>query len=208
MKKLSELLRETRLEQNYTLEQIAKDLKIKREFLQAIEDGRYKDLPSDAYAAGFVKNYGTYLGLSENKTMALFRRDYKTQKLDYVPSYRKKKYVQPKNFLLTRKGGLLTLALAGILIYLGFQLSSIFIGPELTVETPSSGEKVEQNIVEVKGETDPYATLEVNGEASRVNLDGSFSKSLYVFSGNQIIKVVAKNRFGKETVEEIKISVE
>ncbi len=208
MKKLNDLLREHRLEQNYTLEQIAKDIKIKKEFLIAIEEGRYKDLPSDAYAAGFVKNYADYLGIPENKAMALFRRDYKTRKLDYVPSYRKKKYTRTRNFFLSLKGGLFVLTAGVILVYLGFQFSSVFRGPDLIVESPEKGVSVEENIVEVTGKTDPYALLEINGESSYVSLDGSFRKSLYVFSGSQTIKVVAKNRFGKETVEEIEIRVE
>ncbi len=207
MKKLSEILRELRLEHDYTLEQVSKDLKIKKEFLEAIEEGRYKDLPSDTYAAGFVKNYAGYLGINEAKTMALFRRDYKMGKLDYVPSYRKKKYTRTRNFFFSLKGGLLALAAGIILIYLAFQLSSIFLGPELVVKTPKSGTSIEQNIVEVTGETDPYAILEINGESSYVGLDGSFRKSLYVFSGNQKITIVAKNRFGKETVQEITVTV-
>lgn len=208
MKQLSQVLRERRTEQGHSLEQVSKELKIKEEFLEAIEEGRYKDLPSDTYAAGFVKNYAEYLGIPEAKSMALFRRDYKVGKLDYVPSFRKKKYIRTRNFFLSLKGGAFVLAALLILVYLAFQFSSVFLGPSLVVQTPQNGTRVAGSVIEVKGETEPYALLEINGESSYVGLDGTFRKSLYVFSGNQTITIVAKNRFGKETVEEIVIEVE
>lgn len=208
MKKLSEILRDKRLEQGYTLEHVEKAIKIKKDFLIAIEENRYKDLPSDTYAAGFVKNYGQYLGISEQKLMALFRRDYKTGKSEYVPTYRKKTYTKTKSFFFSVKGGLFIIVAGAILAYLGFQLSSLFVGPELVVSSPRHDSSVSESVVEVAGETDPYAVLEINGESTYVALDGKFKKSLYVFSGEQKIRIVAKNRFGKETVEEIRIQVE
>jgi cytoskeletal protein RodZ len=207
MKKLSEILREARLEHEYTLEQVEKAIKIKKEFLIAIEENRYSDLPSDTYAAGFVKNYGQHLGLPEQKILALFRRDYKARKSEYVPTFRKKTYTKTKSFFFSLKGGVFLVIALVILIYLGFQVSSIFIGPELTVSTPQNGITTEESVVEVRGETDPYAILEINGESTYVGLDGTFRKSLYVFSGDQKIRIVAKNRFGKESVEEITVIV-
>ncbi|HRN96775.1 MAG TPA: helix-turn-helix domain-containing protein [Candidatus Levybacteria bacterium] len=207
MKKLSEILREKRLEHGYTLEQVEKAIKIKKEFLIAIEENRYPDLPSDTYAAGFVKNYGQYLGMPEQKILALFRRDYKSRKSEYVPTFRKKTYTKTKGFFFSLKGGVFLLVAIVILIYLGFQFSSIFLGPELTVTAPQNKTTVDQNVVEVMGETDPYAILEINGESTYVGLDGAFRKSVYVFSGEQNIRVVAKNRFGKETVSEVIVNV-
>lgn len=208
MKKLSDILRDKRLEHGYTLEQVEKDIKIKKEFLVAIEDGRYSSLPSDTYATGFVKNYGQYLGISEQKVLALFRRDYKVGKSEYVPTYRKKRYTKTKGFFFSVKGGIFLAVTAVILIYLGFQVSSLFVGPELTISTPANNSVVQANVVQIKGETDPYASLEINGESQYVALDGTFNKTLYVFDGEQTIRISAKNRFGKETVEEIRISVE
>jgi cytoskeletal protein RodZ len=207
MKKLSEILRESRMEHGYSLDQVEKEIKIKKEFLKAIEENRYTDLPSDTYAAGFVKNYGLYLGLPEQKVLALFRRDYKARKSEYVPKFRKKTYTKTKSFFFSPKGGIFLAAALVILIYLGFQLGSIFLGPDLTLTSPRNNTSIEKNIVEVTGETDPYAILEINGESTYVGLDGSFRKSIYIFSGEQKIRVVAKNRFGKATVQEVTVKV-
>lgn len=81
MKKLCELLTERREHLGLSIDQIAHETKIRKEFIVAMEEGRYKDLPSDSYAMGFVKTYASFLGMSEDKAMALFRRDYKTGKV-------------------------------------------------------------------------------------------------------------------------------
>ena len=112
-----------------------------------------------------------------------------------------------KSFFFSLKGGVFLAAAFIILIYLGFQVSSIFLGPDLRLSTPKNNISLDKNIVEVTGETDPYAILEINGESTYVGLDGAFRKSLYVFSGEQKIRVVAKNRFGKETVQEVTVKV-
>jgi cytoskeletal protein RodZ len=207
MKKLSDILLEKRLEHGYSLEQVEKVIKIKKEFLIAIEENRYTDLPSDTYAAGFVKNYGQYLGLSEQKVSALFRRDYKVGKSEYVPTYRKKKYTKTKGFFFSVRGGIFVGVAMIILVYLGFQVSSLFIGPELKIIEPKDNSIVEENVISISGETDPYASLEVNGESTYVALDGTFKKSVYVFEGEQTLRISAKNRFGKDTVKEVKVTV-
>jgi hypothetical protein len=42
---------------------IERDTKIRTRFLEAIEDGRFSDLPGEIYARGFIRNYAAYLGL-------------------------------------------------------------------------------------------------------------------------------------------------
>jgi cytoskeletal protein RodZ len=208
MKKLSDILREKRVEQGKTIATIAKEIKIRTEFLEAIEDGRYKDLPSDSHAAGFVKNYAEHLGFPESKTLALFRRDYKTGRIDVVPNYRKKKYTRTKSLFMSMKGGLFLAVGIVILVYLGFQFLSVFKGPTLTVQTPKNNSIINENMFEVSGTTDPYATLLINDEPTYVGLDGAFRKTLYGFEGKQVVRVVVKNKFGKETTEEITVTIQ
>ncbi|MGH2637780.1 MAG: helix-turn-helix domain-containing protein, partial [Rhabdochlamydiaceae bacterium] len=62
------------------MEEIAAAIKIRPEFLSAIEKGDYQHLPSPAYASGFVTNYAAYLGFPKRETLALFRREFDEQK--------------------------------------------------------------------------------------------------------------------------------
>jgi len=61
--RLGEELRDARLALGLSIEDVAEQLRIRRVYLVALEEGRVKDLPSPAYAVGFVRNYAGALGL-------------------------------------------------------------------------------------------------------------------------------------------------
>lgn len=61
--RLGEELRDARLALGLSIEDVAAQLRIRRVYLVALEEGRVKDLPSPAYAIGFVRNYSGFLGL-------------------------------------------------------------------------------------------------------------------------------------------------
>lgn len=61
--RLGEELRDARLALGLSIEDVAAELRIRRVYLVALEEGRVKDLPSPAYAIGFVRNYAGALGL-------------------------------------------------------------------------------------------------------------------------------------------------
>jgi len=61
--RLGEELRDARLALGLAIEDVAAQLRIRRVYLVALEEGRVKDLPSAAYAIGFVRNYSGFLGL-------------------------------------------------------------------------------------------------------------------------------------------------
>ncbi len=73
--RLGAQLRETRQELGWELPDLAASLRIRREYLEAIEDGRMSDLPGTTYALGFVRSYASALGLSGNQVAARFRAE-------------------------------------------------------------------------------------------------------------------------------------
>jgi cytoskeleton protein RodZ len=58
-----------------TLADAAETLNIRRPYLDAIEEGRYGDLPGPTYALGFVRGYAEYLGLDGNEVTRRFRTE-------------------------------------------------------------------------------------------------------------------------------------
>ncbi|NLO22322.1 MAG: helix-turn-helix domain-containing protein [Syntrophomonadaceae bacterium] len=69
-----ETLRNTRINKQITLEQIEEDTKIRRMYLEAIEDENFAVLPPRVYAIGFVKKYVRYLGLDESQLIEEFKQ--------------------------------------------------------------------------------------------------------------------------------------
>jgi len=70
---ISAFLREERLRQKVELRDVATKLNIRLIHLQAIEDGRFADLPGATYALGFVRAYTEFLKLDQQAVMARFR---------------------------------------------------------------------------------------------------------------------------------------
>ncbi len=208
MKNISDILREEREKKGLSINDVVNATKIRREFLESIESADYNSLPSESYALGFVKNYALFLGVPLNRASALFRREYEAKKIEIMPHFRKTKaFSGRKLFLRSPRSYLILAVILVVLFYIVFQFSFIFVGPKLTVATPKSKQEVSGHFVSVSGKTDPYATVLVNNEEVYVDLTGSFQKTLYVYSGNKKITIVAKNRFGKETRRTIDISV-
>lgn len=69
------LLRETRQQLGQDLKLVAATLRIRQPYLQAIEDGRFQDLPGSTYAVGFVRGYAEYLGLDSKEIVRRFRQE-------------------------------------------------------------------------------------------------------------------------------------
>ncbi len=73
MSKLGNLLKSTRLEQKKTLKDVVDATRIRDNFINMIEEGRFRDLPSYIHAYGFVKKYAEFLDLDyENLVWPLF----------------------------------------------------------------------------------------------------------------------------------------
>jgi len=71
--RLGEELREARLALGHGIEDLAQHLRIRRQHLEALEQGRLKDLPGAAYAVGFVRSYAGALGLDADDVARRFR---------------------------------------------------------------------------------------------------------------------------------------
>ncbi|MFQ5346999.1 MAG: helix-turn-helix domain-containing protein [Rhodothalassiaceae bacterium] len=70
---VGQVLRQARRKAGRSLADIAADLKIREQYLRALERGTYEDLPPVAYAAGFVRSYATLLGLDGRALAQAFR---------------------------------------------------------------------------------------------------------------------------------------
>lgn len=69
------LLCATRMRMGKDLQHIAEILHIRYNYLVAIEDGRYEDLPGQAYAIGFVRAYADHLGLDGDEIVRRYKED-------------------------------------------------------------------------------------------------------------------------------------
>jgi cytoskeletal protein RodZ len=200
MVRLEQLLKEERIRRKLTLEEAATATRIKPQFLEAIERGAYHELPSPAYAKGFVRNYAEFLGLPKAHTSALFKRDFDEKRaVKVLPEGMVKKSEFPIRRLNVRRfmiGGVVIALLSGFLL---FQTRSIFFPPSLSVSSPKEGSVVSRE-VSIAGKTDNSAVVIINNESVSVDSNGKFQKKIILFPGKATITVKAQNRLGKEAV--------
>lgn len=72
---VGETLRDARQQRGLDLDMVANELMIRRFYLEALENGSFKDLPERVYATGFVRNYSQYLGLDAAQAVEQFKRE-------------------------------------------------------------------------------------------------------------------------------------
>jgi cytoskeleton protein RodZ len=68
-------LRAARLRRGDDLATVSKSLKIRKDYLEAIEEDRLDALPGKAYAVGFVRSYAYYLGLDVTQCVDRFKAE-------------------------------------------------------------------------------------------------------------------------------------
>jgi cytoskeletal protein RodZ len=69
---LGQLLRKARLEKNITLESLQETTKIRKRYLEAIEDGNFKVLPGSFYVRAFIKSYAEAVGLDPAEVLEMY----------------------------------------------------------------------------------------------------------------------------------------
>lgn len=199
MLKAGEQLRQARLEQKISLEDVSQNTKIKTNFLEYIERGEYNKLPSVSYAHGFVRNYAKFLGLPEKEILALFRREFDEDKAYKVlpKGFEGKDEFPLRGFKVKQTFFVFVLIFVAFIAYIIFQYRYAFINPPLAISSPKDREVITASEIQVVGTTDPNSTVYINKTAISVDDNGDFNKTISVFPGNFILDVKAVNKFGK-----------
>lgn len=185
-----------------TLGAVEAATRIRKVYLEAIENDEYGKLPSLAYAKGFVKNYSEFLGLNSKNMIAFFRRQIaEVPKSSLLP----KGVADPLNkpvFRLT-PGRFLAFLLLGMvtmfLVYFGIQYQKLQQPPDLVIESPKEQTVTSERRIDFLGRTDPDATVTVNGVSVLVRSDGQFFDQIQLVPGVNKITVHATSRYGKST---------
>lgn len=190
-------LKEARLKKKYSIAHLEGMTKIKRDFLEAIEDQNWNKLPSFSVVSGFVKSIAKALEISENQAVAFLRRDYPPKDIRINP-----KPDVSNHFVWTPKltffvGIFLILSL--ILGYLGYEYVNFISPPTVEITDPREGQVVTRQLYTVDGKVTPGSTVKVNNQQANVDDSGKFESQIEVSNDLKEIVVVATSRSGKVT---------
>jgi cytoskeleton protein RodZ len=83
---LGERLRAARLSQDLTVEQLSTELRIEAKQLQALEGNRFEQIGVPVFVKGYLKQYGTRLGLDVADLLALYYKQTTLADVEIQPS--------------------------------------------------------------------------------------------------------------------------
>lgn len=211
MRTVGEILKKARNEAKFSLEEVESKIKIRKKYLQALEENSWNSLPSLAYIKGFLKNYSNFLNLNPDEMLAVFRRQYKfDEKEEVVPEG----VSSPINEPIVRfspQTVFISLGVLFILIFfvnLFFQYRAIVNPPVLTIASPNEGELLKSNTLTVKGSTDEDATVKINSKQISVNNKGEFSETFNLQTGINTITIESISKHGKKRTVTRTVTVE
>lgn len=202
MRTVGQILKETREAKFYTLEDVEKHTKIRKEMLKALEEDNFDKLPPLTFIQGFVKNYGKFLGIDSVNLMAILRRDFEAKKHPPVilesfskPLTNRRIFITPSRLI----GIVVAVIIIGFFSYLWVEYRQFVGAPKLDVISPSQGQTVEMTSVEVIGSTDPETHITVNEQEVGTDSSGNFKEEVKLSSSVNTITIVATSKFGQAT---------
>lgn len=202
MRTVGQILKEERERKFFSLDEIEKVTKIRKELLQALEAGQYTKLPPSTFVQGFIKNYGKFLGLDTEKLLAVFRREFSEGKNPPQVLDSLRNPIKDKRFRLTPTRVLISMIFALVItffVYLWFQYRFLVGSPFLEVTQPIDQLTTTTAEVVISGRTDPEAKVSINEQEIFVDQMGKFSQTIKLSDDVNNIAVAAISKSGKRT---------
>jgi hypothetical protein len=198
MKTVGEILRQKRSELNQDLGELARRLKVRKEYLFALEEDDYQAIPGGApIITGILVNYSLILDLDPVKMRAIFRRDYIAGPKSILPPAQLAK----RGFVWTPAYTASLIALVLVILVGTFYYSrSFFLGgpPIINLDSPAEGELVVGSKALVKGKIKRGDVISINGEKVVLAEDGSFEIMVECRLGENLLLIEAANPKGEE----------
>lgn len=196
MKKLGEILKDTRAQKRLSQEDVASQLLLKKEVIRAIEEGDWANLPQAPYVRGFIKNYSELLGLDWRRLLALYRAEYDERKYLKRPKEHKRRLMFTPNLIPP-----ITAAL-GVIIFIAYlilQYTSILSAPQVEIYSPQNDTTTTAAVIEVSGKTEEDTTISIDGQLVNVDESGNFNYQIKLADGKNVIDVIGSKRLSPKT---------
>jgi len=217
MKDIGNFLRERREARGISLIEVEKDLKIRKKYLQALEEGNIDVIPGKTYIIGYLRNYSKYLGIDEENVNQIIQtyRNLERQKVGLEETKKESIYLRRKNkSIFERKRVFFPLKY----IYLTSFVLIIFIGlfllsrslreaQDFPVPSPEIGNETD---IIIEEKTDAISTLTeefIESEAEAIIAEYLTEDSVLA-EKLPILKLIANERTWLKIISEDKIIFE
>ena len=214
LKTIGDKLKQKRESLGLSLGDIEKELKIKKAYLNYLEENKFHSFYSKTQAKGFIKNYSRFLGLNHEMMVALYRRDFENINMQRKIKKVKEEKNDKKNYfsnIVIKK-----IHLTSFIVILILLLSSLFVfntlrktfsNPELIltepfeIKGPYKGRiAYDKDEITLKGQIERGSSILINSVPVEVNSDFSFeSKKVPITEDNTVLTIVSENSLGAKS---------
>ena len=217
MKDIGNFLRERRETKGISLIEAEKDLKIRKKYLQALEEGNIDLIPGKTYIIGYLKNYSKYLDIDEENINQIIQTYNNLEKQKSIIKETKKENIylktkdksmfEKKKFFLPVKYVYLSGFL--IIIFIGLLLLSRSLkeAQDFPVPSPEIGSETGINIEEKENDINTLAEELIKSEAEAIIAESSTQDSVLA-EKLPILKLIASNKTWVKILSEDKIIFE
>lgn len=200
---LGQKLRSLRRTQAISLPVLVEKTRIQTRYLEALEQGRYADLPEPVYTRNFLRAYARALGADESYLLELYAAE--VGQLDLLAPHRLPRLRVRKSrfFVFSRVTAVVMLLLPALAIagYFLWQTSSLLRPPEVVILTPGDGALVQAALLPIVGYvTDNDVTVVVNGTVVAIDESLHFETEVDLARGLNVVTVQATRRYSREAL--------
>jgi transcriptional regulator with XRE-family HTH domain len=211
-KTVGEQLRLARQAQGRSVEEIASRIRVSAKYLDALERGHYRELPSLVYARNYTRLYAQALRLPWKSLEGLYEKEVSVYSANptHDPSERVRQrrrqrastyHQAPLVIPRLLKFGAVGMVILLVVIYFVWELVQFLSPPELVILSPERDMIVSERDIEVVGKTAPEAIVEINGQAIRVEPDGHFHEQVFLNEGLNTLRVSTRSKRSQDRVE-------
>ena len=199
--RLGDVLREAREAKGVDLGRVERETKIRERYLSALERGEYRELPGSVYTKGFLRNYGSYLGLDPEELIDLYRIETTTtvERLRVPTPPRPLAARKSRAFVVTPGAivaALLTVGVGAFIAYLAFEIINFARTPELRItDPPGTVNGYTADEITIRGITAPNARIVVDNlrenPQATANAEGAFEVVVGLVPGSNVVRLTA-----------------
>ena len=207
MKKAGEILREARLLKKLSVEEVSEGTKIRPSYIDFIENSEYKFFQSQTSIKGFIKNYATFLNLSPENVIAIYRREQDLKSVKKSKNIRfnfQKLQFSPVIIIIMVVLAIVT-SVVGFFTYQYIQVSQ---PPQFQILEPKDGQTTTQDRIAVRvlPVKDQSIEVRINGKAiTTLDQDENIFTIVDLVDGENKIVVSATNGYKKTTDQSISV---
>ena len=217
MKDIGNFLRERREARGISLIEAEKDLKIRKKYLQALEEGNIDAIPGKTYLIGYLRNYSKYLGIDEENINQIIQtyNDLEKQKAGLEKTKENKIYLKTKDRSIFEKKKLffpvkyVYLTSFVLIIFIGLFLlnRSLREAQDFPVPSPEIGNETDISIEEKADDISTLTEELIESEAEAIIAEYSTQDSVLA-EKLPILKLIANDRTWLKIISEDKIIFE